>query len=142
MILSGLWRPGSSGKVLSARLPFAVVGGEAVMARKKSLWSELQRERERRARAARAQERANQQLVRQMVQDAERAERRAERADAAERRRQEQLAQEAGAAAAKEMKAQLDAPGAGTEDFADLGPSDSAAAAVRRVETVCSSGAV
>lgn len=79
------------------------------MARKKSLWSELQRERERRARAARAQERANQQLVRQMVQDAERAERRAERADAAERRRQEQLAQEAGAAAAKEMKAQLDA---------------------------------
>jgi restriction system protein len=79
------------------------------MARKKSLWSELQRERERRARAARAQERANQQLVRQMVQDAERAERRAERADAAERRRQEQLAHEAGAAAAKEMKAQLDA---------------------------------
>jgi restriction system protein len=44
-----------------------------------------------------------------MVQDAERAERRAERADAAGRRRQEQLAQEAGAAAAKEMKAQLDA---------------------------------
>jgi restriction system protein len=97
------------GKVLSARLPFAVVGGEAVMARKKSLWSELQRERERRARAARAQERANQQLVRQMVQDAERAERRAERADAAERRHQEQLAHEAGATAAKEMKAQLDA---------------------------------
>jgi hypothetical protein len=48
------------------------------MARKKSLWSELQRERERRARAAQAQERANQQLVRQMGQDAERAERRAE----------------------------------------------------------------
>jgi restriction system protein len=79
------------------------------MARKRSLWSELQRERERRERAARAQERANQQVVRQMVQDAERAERRAGRADAAERRRQEQLAHEAGAAAAKEMKAQLDA---------------------------------
>ena len=79
------------------------------MARKRSLWSELQRERERRERAARTQERANQQLVKQMVQDAERAERRAERADAAERRRQEQLAHEAGAAAAKEMKAQLDA---------------------------------
>jgi restriction system protein len=79
------------------------------MVRKKSLWSELQRERERRARVALAQEHANQRLVRQMVQDAERAERRAERADAAERRRQEQVAHEAGAAAAKEMKAQLDA---------------------------------
>jgi restriction system protein len=79
------------------------------MARKRSLWSELQRERERRERTARAQERANQQVVRQMVQDAERAERRAERADAAERRRQGQLAHEAGAAAAQEMKAQLDA---------------------------------
>jgi restriction system protein len=44
-----------------------------------------------------------------MVQDVERAERRAERADAAGRRRQEQLAHEAGAAAAQEMKAQLDA---------------------------------
>jgi len=79
------------------------------MARKRSLWSELQRERERRERATRTQERANQQLVRQMVEDAERAERRADRADAAERRRQEQLAHEAGAVAAKEMKAQLDA---------------------------------
>jgi len=79
------------------------------MARKRSLWSELQQERERRARAAQAQERANRQLVRQMVQDVERAERRAERADAAERRRQEQVAHEAGAAAAKEMMAQLDA---------------------------------
>jgi restriction endonuclease Mrr len=44
-----------------------------------------------RERAARAQERANQQVV-----------------DAAERRRQEQLAHEAGAAAANEMKAQLE----------------------------------
>jgi restriction system protein len=78
------------------------------MARKKSLWSELQRERERRAQAARAQERANRQLVSQMIQDAERSERRAARADAAERRRQEQLAHEAGAAAAREMKAQLE----------------------------------
>jgi hypothetical protein len=79
------------------------------MARKRSLWSKLQRERERRTRAARARERTQRQMVRQMVQDAERAERRAERADAAERRRQEQLAHEAGAAAAQEMKAQLDA---------------------------------
>ena len=44
-----------------------------------------------------------------MVQDAERVERRADRADAAERRRQEQLAHEAGAAAAIEMKVQLEA---------------------------------
>jgi restriction system protein len=79
------------------------------MARKRSLWSDLQRERERRARAARARERTQQQMVRQMVQEAERAERRADRADAAERRRQEQLAHEAGAAAAEEMKAQLEA---------------------------------
>jgi len=79
------------------------------MARERSLWSELQRERERRARAARARERTQQQMVRQMVQEAERAERRGERADAAERRSQEQLAHEAGAAAAKEMKAQLEA---------------------------------
>lgn len=79
------------------------------MARKRSLWSDLQRERERRARVARARERAQQQIVRQMVQEAERAERRAERAGAAERRRQEQLAHQAGAAAAQEMKAQLDA---------------------------------
>ena len=43
------------------------------------------------------------------MRDHERAERRAARADAAERKRQEQLAHEAGAAAAKAMKAQLDA---------------------------------
>ena len=79
------------------------------MARKRSLWSELQRERERRQRAARAQERTQQQFVRQMVQEAEQAERRAARTEAAERKRQEQLAHEAGALAAKEMKAQLDA---------------------------------
>src|SRR5215472_17036752 len=97
-------------EVLPVRPAFAVVDREVVMmASKRSLWSELQRERERRARAARAQERANQLLVRQMVHDAERAERRAERADAAERRRQDQLAHEAGVAVAKEMKAQLDA---------------------------------
>src|SRR5262249_51389772 len=97
-------------EVLPTPPAFAVLEREAVvMARKRSLWSELQRERERRARAARAQERTQQQFVRQMVQDAEQAERRAERADVAERRRQEQLAHEAGAAAAQEMKAQLKA---------------------------------
>jgi restriction system protein len=78
------------------------------MARKKSLWSELQRERERRERVARAQQRTQQQLIRQMAQDRERAQRRAGQADAAERKRQEQLAHEAGAAAAKAMREELD----------------------------------
>jgi restriction system protein len=82
---------------------------EAVMARKKSLWSELQRERERRQRIAQARERMNEQTVRQILADQDRAERQAVRADAAERKRQEQLADEAAAAAAKTMKAQLDA---------------------------------
>ena len=41
--------------------PLFLWNGEAVMARKKSLWSELQRERERRQRVAQAQERANRQ---------------------------------------------------------------------------------
>ncbi len=61
------------------------------MARKMSLWSELQRERERRQRAARAQERTNQQLVKQIMRDHDHAERQAARADAAGRKRQEQL---------------------------------------------------
>ena len=79
------------------------------MARKKSLWSELQRERERRQRAARAQERTNQQTVKQIMRDHDRARRLVGREEAAERKRQEQLAHEAGAAAAKAMKTQLDA---------------------------------
>jgi restriction system protein len=79
------------------------------MTRKKSLWSELQRERERRQRLARAQERTNEQTIKQIMRDHDRAERQAARADAAERKRQEQLAHEAGASAAKTMKAQLDA---------------------------------
>ncbi len=79
------------------------------MARKKSLWSELQRERERRQRAAQAQERMNEQTVKQLMRDHDRTERQAARAGAAERKRQEQLAHEAGASAAKAMKAQLDA---------------------------------
>jgi restriction system protein len=79
------------------------------MARKKSLWSELQRERERRQRVARARERMNEQTVKQLMRDHDRAERHAARADAAERKRQEQLAHEAGVSAAKTMKAQLDA---------------------------------
>jgi hypothetical protein len=79
------------------------------MARKKSLWSELQRDLERRQRAAQARERANEQTIKQVMRDRDRAERQAARADAAERKRQEQLAHEAGASAAKTMKAQLDA---------------------------------
>lgn len=79
------------------------------MARKKSLWSELQREREHRQRVAQARERMNEQTLKQMMRDHDRAERQAARADAAERKRQEQLAHEAGASAAKAMKAQLDA---------------------------------
>jgi restriction system protein len=79
------------------------------MGGKKSLWSELLRERERRQRIAQARERMNQQTVRQILADQDRAERQAARADAAERKRQEQLAHEAGAAAAKAMKAQFDA---------------------------------
>ena len=78
------------------------------MARKKSLWSELQRELERRQRDARARERQEQQIIRQLTRDQEQADRRAARADAAERKRQEQLAHDAGATAAAAMKAQLD----------------------------------
>jgi len=78
------------------------------MARKKSLWSELQHELERRQRAAQARERQQQQIIRQLARDQEQADRRAARADAAERKRQEQLAHDAGAAAAAAMKAQLD----------------------------------
>jgi restriction system protein len=81
---------------------------EVLMARKTSLWSELQRERERRERASQARERAEQQTIRQLIREQEQAERRAARADAAEKKRQEQQAREAGAAAAKAMKAQLD----------------------------------
>ncbi len=79
------------------------------MARKKSLWSELQRERERRQRAAQARERMNEQTMKQIMRDHDRAELQAARADTAERKRQEQLAHEAGTSAAKSMKAQLDA---------------------------------
>jgi restriction system protein len=78
------------------------------MARKTSLWSELQRERDRRARAALAQQREERQLVRQLRLDGERAQRLAVRADAADRKRQELQAHEAGAGAARSMKAQLD----------------------------------
>ena len=89
--------------------PLLLWNGEAVMARKKSLWSELQRERERRQRVARAQEHTNEQTIQQIMRDHDRAERQAARADAAERKRQVQLAHEAGASAAKAMKARLDA---------------------------------
>jgi restriction system protein len=78
------------------------------MARKKSLWSELQRERERRQRADQARQRQEQQIIRQLTREQEQADRRAVRADTAERKRQEQLAHDAGAAAAAAMKAQLD----------------------------------
>jgi hypothetical protein len=95
-------------QVLSVRSSFAVVEGGGAMARKKSLWSELQGERERRARIALAQQRAQRQMLRQMKEDHDRAERRAARAEAAKRKRQEQLAHEAGASAARAMKAELD----------------------------------
>ena len=78
------------------------------MARKKSLWSELQREREHRQRAAQARERANEQTIKQIMRDHDRAERQATRADAAERRRHQQLAHETGVSAAATMKARLD----------------------------------
>jgi hypothetical protein len=78
------------------------------MARNKSLWSELQRERDRRARIALAREREERQLVRQLTQDRERAQRMALRADAAERKHQEQQAHEAGTRAARTLKSQLD----------------------------------
>jgi restriction system protein len=78
------------------------------MARKKSLWSELQRELERRQRASLAHERQEQQVIRQLTREQEQADRRAARADAAERKRQEQLAHDAGAAMAAAMKGQLD----------------------------------
>ena len=58
---------------------------------------------------AQARERTNEQMIRQIMRDHDRAERQAARADAAERKRQVQLAHEAGASAAKAMKAQLDA---------------------------------
>ena len=78
------------------------------MARKKSLWSELQHELERRQRVAQARECTNEQTIKQIMRDHDHAERQATRADAAERKRQEQLAHETGASAAKTMKAQLD----------------------------------
>ena len=79
------------------------------MARKKSLWSELQAERDRRERVRRAQDHADQQVIRQLAQDREQADRRAARAEATDRKRQQQLAHEAGAAGARAMKEQLDA---------------------------------
>jgi hypothetical protein len=106
------------------------------MARKKSLWSELQRERDRRERVARAQERTQQQLIRQMAQDRERAQRRVGQADAAERKRQEQLAHEAGAAAAKAMKEELDSRLAGLRTLL-TSALRAAAVFVRHAEAVC-----
>jgi restriction system protein len=87
---------------------FDLVEAEAVMAQKGSLWSELQRERERRQKAALARERAEQQMINQLMREQEQAARRAAKADAAERRRQDQLAHEAGAAAVQAMKGQLE----------------------------------
>jgi restriction system protein len=64
--------------------------------------------RERRERIARARERTQRQLIKQIEQDREQAQRRTARADAAERRRLEQLGHEAGLSAAMELKAQVD----------------------------------
>jgi hypothetical protein len=82
---------------------------EALMTRTKSLWSELQREMDRRQRVAVARERSQQQMIRQLVQERERAVRQAARAEAAERKRQQKLAHGAGIAAAKALKEQLEA---------------------------------
>jgi hypothetical protein len=83
------------------------------MAPKKSLWSELQRERERRQRVTQAQERMNEQTVRQLMRDHDRAERQAARAEAAERKRQERFAHEAGAVrSAKRVLNELSLAGA------------------------------
>ena len=71
-------------EVLSARSALLLLDGEAVMA-PKSLWSELQRERERRQHVAQARERMNEQTIKQIMRDHDRAERQAARADAAER---------------------------------------------------------
>jgi restriction system protein len=79
------------------------------MASKTSLWSELQREMDRHQRVAVARERSQQQMVRQLVQQRERAARQAARAETAERKRQLELAHEAGIAASKALKEQLEA---------------------------------
>ena len=47
--------------------PLLLWNVEAVMARKKSLWSELQHELERRQRAAQARERMNEQTIKQIM---------------------------------------------------------------------------
>jgi hypothetical protein len=52
------------------------------MARKKSLWSELQHEPERRQRVTDARERMNEQTMKQRMHDHDRAERQDARADA------------------------------------------------------------
>jgi restriction system protein len=79
------------------------------MARKSSVWAQLQRQREQQAKAAAARDGANQQTVREILRDREQAQRRADRADAANRKREQQEAHEAGAAAARAMKADVDA---------------------------------
>jgi hypothetical protein len=82
---------------------------EVAMARKSSAWTQVQRQREERARAAASRERANQQAMRQILRDRDQAQRRADRADAADRRREQHEVYEAGAAAAKAMKTEVDA---------------------------------
>jgi len=77
------------------------------MARRRSLWSDLQRERARRESAARARDRAQQQIIRQFAQERARAALQAARQDVAERKRQELLTHEAGVAAARAMREQL-----------------------------------
>jgi multidrug efflux pump subunit AcrA (membrane-fusion protein) len=79
------------------------------MARKSSAWTQLQRQREQRAKVSAARERANKQAIRQTLRDRDQAQRRADRPDAADRRREQQEAHDAGAAAATAMKAEVDA---------------------------------
>jgi restriction system protein len=81
------------------------------MGRRSSVWKQLQRERERRRKAARQANRKHEQLIRQAQQARQQAEKRKVRADAAERRRQEELAHEAGvqeaAARTSEVESQV-----------------------------------
>jgi restriction system protein len=79
------------------------------MPRKSSVWAQLQRERDQRAKAAAARERSNQQAINRILRDRDQAQRRADRAEAADRKRQQQEAHEAGAAAAAAMKADVEA---------------------------------
>lgn len=79
------------------------------MGRRSSVWTQLQRERERRRKAARQAQRKHQQLIRQAQQAREQAEKRRARADVAGRKRQEELAHDAGAQEAAARTSEVEA---------------------------------